>query len=123
MTLRTAQPQPAMDLNEVDDIPFDFSRDLVAGETITSVAITCAPIQGADADSQDMVTGTALIGTMTAAGVFTESASGGVVLQRFTAQKQDVTYGVRCVATLSSGRKLTAAGELPVLKLAAALGA
>ena len=43
MTLRTAQPQPAMDLNEVDDIPFDFTRDLVAGETITSVAITCAP--------------------------------------------------------------------------------
>lgn len=123
MTLRTAQPQPAMDLNEVDDIPFDFTRDLVAGETIASVAITCAPIQGADADSQDMVTGSALIGTMTMAGVFTESASGGVVLQRFTAQTQDVTYGVRCVATLSSGRKLTAAGELPVLKLAATLGA
>ena len=118
MTLRTAQPQPAMDLNEVDDIPFDFTRDLVAGETITSVAITCAPIQGADADSQDMVTGTALVGTMTAAGVFTESASGGVVLQRFTAQVRDVSYAVRCVVTLSSGRKLVAAGELPVVKLA-----
>ncbi len=123
MTLRTAQPQPAMDLNEVDDIPFDFTRDLVSGETIQSVAITCAPILGADANSQDMVTGTALIGTMTTAGVFTESASGGVVLQRFTAQTQDVIYGVRCVATLSSGRKLTAAGELPVLKLAAAVAA
>lgn len=121
MTLRTAQPQTAMDLNEVDDIPFDFTRDLVTGETINTVAVTCTAIQGTDADAQDMVTGTALIGTMTTAGVFTESASGGVVLQRFTAQKQDVTYGVRCVATLSSGRKLTAAGELPVLKLAGAL--
>lgn len=120
MTLRTAQPQPAMDLNEVDDIPFDFTRDLVPGETISSVAITCTAIQGTDANAQDMVTGSALIGTMTTAGVFTESSSGGVVLQRFTAQVRDVTYGVRCIATLSSGRKLTAAGELPVLKLAAA---
>jgi len=121
MTLRTAQPQTAMDLNEVDDIPFDFTRDLVTGETITSVAVTCTAIQGTDAAAQDMVTGTALIGTMTTAGVFTESASGGVVLQRFTAQQDGVTYGVRCVATLSSGRKLTAAGELPVLKLAGAI--
>lgn len=121
MTLRTAQPQTAMDLNEVDDIPFDFTRDLVTGETITSVAVTCTAIQGTDAAAQDMVTGTALIGTMTTAGVFTESASGGVVLQRFTAQHDGVTYGVRCVATLSSGRKLTAAGELPVLKLAGAI--
>lgn len=120
MTLRTAQPQTAMDLNEVDDIPFDFTRDLVAGETITSVAITCTAIQGTDASAQAMVTGSHLVGTMTAAGVFTESASGGVVLQRFTAQQENVMYGVRCVATLSSGRKLTAAGELPVLKLAAA---
>lgn len=121
MTLRTAQPQTAMDLNEVDDIPFDFTRDLVTGETITSVAVTCTAIQGTDEAAQDMLTGTALIGTMTTAGVFTESASGGVVLQRFTAQRDGVTYGVRCVATLSSGRKLTAAGELPVLKLAGAI--
>jgi hypothetical protein len=112
-----------MDLHEIDDIPFDFSRDLVPGETISSVSVTCEAIQGTDAAAQDMVTGTALIGTMTTAGVFTESASGGVVLQRFTAQEQGVTYGVRCVATLSSGRKLTAAGELPVLKLAAAVTA
>lgn len=120
MTLRTAQPQPAMDLAEIDDIPFDFTADMVIGETIASAAITCVAIQGEDGDAQDMVTGAYQVGTLTAAGVFTASASGGVVLQRFTAQQAGVTYGVRCVATLSSGRKLTAAGELPVLELAAA---
>lgn len=119
MTLRTAQPQPAMDLHEVDDIPFNFTADMVSGETITSAAITCAAISGADADAQDMVTGAHLVGTLSSAGVFTESAGGGVVLQRFTAQQAGVSYGIRCVVTLSSGRKLTAAGELPVVQLAA----
>lgn len=120
MTLRTAQPQPAMDLAEIDDIPFDFTADMVTGETITDADITCEAIQGDDSAAQTMVTGAHQVGTMTVAGVFTASSSGGVVLQRFTAQKAGVTYGVRCVATLSSGRKLTAAGELPVLELAAA---
>lgn len=117
MTLRTAQPQPAMDLEEVDDIPFNFTADMVPGETITDADIACTPISGDDNAAQDMVTGSHLVGTLSTAGVFAESASGGVVLQRFTAQKAGVTYGVRCVATLSSGRKLTAAGELPVLEL------
>lgn len=123
MTLRTAQPQPAMDLEEVDDIPFNFTSDMVPGETITGADISCVAINGTDNDAQTMVTGSHLVGTLSTAGVFTQSASGGVVLQRFTAQKAGVTYGVRCVATLSSGRKLTAAGELPVLELAAPPGA
>jgi len=117
MTLRTAQPQPAMDLQEVDDIPFDFTDDMVTGETISSAAITCEVITGTDSSPSSMVTGSALIGTITS-GVFAESASGKVVLQRFTAQQRDVSYAIRCVATLSSGRKLVAAGELPVVKLA-----
>lgn len=117
MTLRTAQPQPAMDLQEVDDIPFDFTDDIVTGETISGVAITCEVISGTDGAPSSMVTGSALIGTITS-GVFTEGASGKVVLQRFTAQVRDVSYAIRCVVTLSSGRKLVAAGELPVVKLA-----
>ena len=119
MTTRTAQPQPAMDLNEVDDIPFHFTADMVPGETITGTpAVTCEVITGTDATPQAMVTGSPQIGTLSSAGVFTPSAAGGVVLQRFTAQVRNVNYAVRCVATLSSGRKLTAAGELPVVKLA-----
>jgi len=118
MSLRTAQPQPAMDLGEVDDIPFNFTEDMVPGETISSAAITCETLTGTDGSPQSMVTGSPLIGTISTAGVFTESASGGVVLQRFTAQARDVSYAIRCIAILSSGRKLTAAGELPVVKLA-----
>jgi hypothetical protein len=117
MTLRTAQVQPAMDLSEVDDIPFDFTDDIVTGETITDAAITCEVMSGTDAAAQDMVTGSYLVGTITS-GVFTAGASGKVVLQRFTAQQRDVSYAIRCVVTLSSGRKLVAAGELPVVKLA-----
>lgn len=120
MTLRTAQTQPAMDLAEIDDIPFNFTADMVPGETITGANITCAAISGADENAQDMVTGAHLVGTLDTAGVFTESASGGVVLQRFTAQLAGVSYGIRCIVTLSSGRKLTAAGELPVVELASA---
>lgn len=119
MSLRTAKVQPALDVGEIDDIPFHFTQDMVTGETIVDAGITCEAINGIDANAQDMVTGSHLIGTITA-GVFTESAGGGVVLQRFTGQTRDVSYGIRCVATLSSGRKLTAAGELPVVKLAAA---
>lgn len=107
-----------MDLDEVDDIPFDFTADIVDGETISGTpVITCVAISGEDADAQDMVTGSPLIGDI-ADGVFTEAVDGTVVLQRFTAQVRDVVYAVRCVVTLSSGRKLTAAGELPVVKLA-----
>lgn len=119
MTLRTAQVQPALDVGEIDDIPFHFTADMVDGETIADADITCEAIEGEDADAQDMVTGAHLVGTIVS-GVFIESASGGVVLQRFTGQTRDVSYGVRCVVTLSSGRKLTAAGELPVVKLAGA---
>lgn len=119
MSLRTAQVQPALDVAEVDDIPFHFTDDMVAGETITAANITCEAVIGVDAAAQGMVTGSHLVGTITA-GVFTESAGGGVVLQRFTGQTRDVSYGIRCVATLSSGRKLVAAGELPVVKIGAA---
>lgn len=119
MTLRTAQVQSAMDLAEIDDIPFDFSADIITGETISGTpAVTCERISGAaDATPQNMVTGAPLVGDISG-GIFTTNASGKVVLQRFTAQVRDVNYAVRCVITLSSGRKLTAAGELPVLKLA-----
>lgn len=117
MTMRTAQVQPAMDLSEVDDIPFDFTDDIVTGETITDADITCEVISGTDGSPQGMVTGSYLVGTITA-GVFTAGAAGKVVLQRFTAQQRDVSYAIRCVVTLSSGRKLVAAGELPVVKLA-----
>lgn len=117
MTLRTAQVQPAMDLAEVDDIPFNFNDDIVTGETIVSADITCEVITGADATPQAMVTGSYLVGSISG-GVFTAGASGKVVLQRFTAQARDVSYAIRCVVTLSSGRKLVAAGELPVVKLA-----
>jgi len=117
MTFRNSQLLSAMDIEEVDDIPFNFTDDILTGETITDADITCEVITGTDASPQTMVTGTHLVGTITN-GVFTQGASGKVVLQRFTAQARNVSYAIRCVATLSSGRKLVAAGELPVVKLA-----
>lgn len=107
----------AMDVGEVDDISFDYTDDLATGETIASAVITCEWLEGdADASAQTMVTGAYQIGTIVGED-FTPSPSGPVVIQRITAQQANTAYDLRCIATFSTGRKITAAAILPVLKL------
>lgn len=115
---RHATHIPALDVAEIDDIPFDFRTDLQAGETIASVAIEVLWLSGdADATPGDLVVGSHAIGDLDASDVFTANASGGVVLQRFQGKQTGTEYTLRCKATTSAGRRLVAAGRLPVLTL------
>lgn len=120
MPLRTAPVQPALDVNEVDDILFDFSEDIVEGETILDGAdapvVTCTLLTGDDPDPAGMLVGDALVGDLDGS-VFTVSADGEGVVQRVAGQVADASYALSCVVTLSSGRKLAAACELLVVRL------
>lgn len=114
---RAAKYIDALDLEEIDDIPFDFNSDLRPAETITLAEVSALYVSGeADASPQLMVVGNSQIGTI-ADGVFTSEAAGRYVLQRFMGRQAGTVYDLRCVVTLSSGRQLTAAGRVPVVQL------
>ncbi len=80
---------------------FDFSSELVGGESIASASVTCTVISGTDASPGQVLNGSA-------------SISGSTVLQPFQGGISGVTYDLRCVATLSSSRVLVLAATLPV---------
>lgn len=101
---RITETLQAKDLQEVDDLSFDFTDALAAGETIASAVVTCEVQVGEDANPSAMLVSTA-------------SVQSPKVVQRLTGGVAEATYRIRCVATLSSGRKLTVAGLLPVLRL------
>ena len=114
-----------LDIGEIDDIPFDFGAHMDDSETILSVVITAeadplavdaVPV---DPAAQDMVSGPAAIGVIDDAGDFVSDPNGKVVLQRFDATQRiaRTVYCLRCVASLSSGRRLTAAGHIAVKRL------
>lgn len=114
---RQANRLDAMDVGEIDDIVFLYADDLATGETIASASVTCEYLEGdADPSPQSMITGAYQIGTI-AGEDFTPDPAGPVVIQRITAQQANTAYDLRCIATLSTGRKITAAAILPVLKL------
>jgi hypothetical protein len=120
MTDRRADELAAMDEAEVDDVPFDFTGHLLGGETITSAQIVVLWLRGTPDDSaQAMADGGPSIGVIDGDGLFVIDPAGAVVLQRFAATGRPVraVYSLRCTVTLSSGRKLTAAGHMAIRRL------
>ena len=81
---------------------FSFANEIVEGETITGTLITCSVLSGTDASPALVLNGAPTV-------------VGSSVLQPFHGGINGVTYLLRCVATLSSGRILVRSASLPVL--------
>jgi hypothetical protein len=104
LTIRTGQTLQAIDVDEVDVLTFEFAPGLDEGESIATVAVQCTVHSGTDASPQDLLVGLPQI-------------SGTDVLQQVQGNVSGVTYHLRCLATLNSGRVLVAAGYLPCVTL------
>jgi hypothetical protein len=100
MTQRFPDKDPAERLV----LRFDLSAELDAGETAVSavVSIGVATGGGADANAAAMLSG---VPTVLPSGMVLQMVQGGLV---------NVTYRVKAVLTLSSGRVLAMAAQLPV---------
>ena len=111
---------PVMDVEEVDDIPFDFTSGLIASDVIQAFVIEVDLERGTDDDPQSLAVGAAVLGRIVpTTREFVADAAGRVVLQRFSAAGRAPrnTYCLRCVAVLASGRQLVAAGHMRIRKL------
>lgn len=109
-----------MDILEEDDIVFDFRPDMRDDETITNKEIVVEVHRGqADPDANNMAVGPSMVGNINVDETFTPDPDGRYVIQRFSAADRLVSncYALRCNATLSSGRKLTATGIMAVIRL------
>jgi len=93
---RRSETLPALDVDEIDDIPFTFNG-LAVGETIVSasVEIEVQVREGVHATPNDIKLGA-------------HQTTGNVVVQRFQGQVVDVLYGLKCKAPTSAGRLLVA---------------
>lgn len=101
---RTGQTLQAIDVDEVDTLTFQFAAGLLDGESIVSADVQCTVHAGTDAAPSNLLVGPPQI-------------SGTDVLQLAQGNVTAVTYHLRCLATLSSGRVLVAAGYLPCVTL------
>lgn len=95
---------PVKDPAEKLTLSFDFTNALVASETITSAVISVSVKSGTDATPANFLDGA-------------NQVLGSAVLQNIKAGIDQVSYLVRCVATLSTGRVLVLAGVVPVRTL------
>ncbi len=92
---------PSKDPAEALIAAFVFANEINSGETISSVQTSCTTLYGTDASPGAVLNGLPTI-------------SGSSVLQPFHGGLDGVSYTLRCVATLSSGRILVRAATLPV---------
>lgn len=92
---------PEKDPQETLVAGFLYANELRPGETIASAEVSCTVLTGTDAAPESVLDGDPTI-------------SDAAVLQPFYAGVDGVTYTIRCVATLSSGRVLVRAATLPV---------
>ncbi|MEF8769398.1 phage fiber-tail adaptor protein [Candidatus Accumulibacter contiguus] len=92
---------PAKDPEEALVAEFSYANEIQEGETIVSVSVSCSVLAGADSNPAAVLNGTPTL-------------SGSSVLLPFHAGLDGVNYRLRCVATLSSGRILVRAANLPV---------
>ena len=102
---RRAERIEDKDISERDNIRFDFTLALATGETISSAIVTCEVADGTDATPSAMLSGVPTVASP-------------LVTQLVIAGTLNVSYYLRCVATLSTGRVLVATGLMRVLKLA-----
>lgn len=93
----------AIDVTEQVNLQFPFAAEIEAGETISGVELRFTVASGIDATPAQSLVGTPLIITSTAE-----------VLQQVKGRVGGVVYKSKCIATLSSGRKLTRTSLLPV---------
>ena len=92
----------ALRVDEQELLPFDFSGQLVAGETITSADVEIAVYSGEDANPAAVLASAA-------------SISGGVISQLVAAPLAGILYTLTCFATTSLGRLPAIQGVLAVL--------
>ena len=104
LIIRTGETLQAIDVDEIDVLTFEFEPGLADGESIAAATVACTVHSGTDAAPQDLLVGPPQV-------------SGTTVLQQVQGNVSGVTYHVRCLATLSSGRVLVAAGYLPCVTL------
>ena len=104
MSVRTGQTLQAIDLDEIDVLTFEFSPALLSGEAIQTASVACTVHSGTDATPAAVLVGL-------------HQVSGTTVLQQVQGNVSGVTYHLRCIATLNSGRALVAAGYLPCVTL------
>lgn len=117
---RDAVELAPLDAQEIDDVPFDFSKGMQPDETIDSVQIEVEVEEGDDLLAQQMATRSPVIGSRhPLTGAFTPSPTGRVVLQRFSALNRAPgnLYCLRCLVTLNSGRQLVCAAHIRVKRL------
>jgi hypothetical protein len=93
----------AIDINEQVNLRFPFATEMETGETISAVQIICTLTSGVDSTPTQSLVGVPQINALTFE-----------VLQQIKGRVAPVVYKVKCVATLSSGRKLARVGLLPV---------
>ena len=106
--VRAADTWLPLDVDELDFVAFDYADMLAAGESVASAAITCEVVDGTDTSPASRLSGSPQI-------------NGTEVRQAVVSPLRDVTYLIRCKATLTPGpRVLTIAGRLSVLKVGAA---
>jgi hypothetical protein len=107
-----------LDIAEIDDVPFDFSG-IAATETITGFQVQVMVDAGnPDVTPQLLADGLYAVGKIVD-GLFYLDAGGRIVLQRFKARGRGTIYGIRGIATLTSGRKVVASATVGVTKKAA----
>lgn len=103
---RRAERVGAKDLSERDNFRFDFTLALTSGETISSAVVTCEVADGTDASPSALLSGSPVVASPNV----TQLVIGGLV---------GVSYYIRCVATLSSGRVLASTALVNIVRLSA----
>lgn len=95
---------PELDAKDPEEklvITFDFTRDLDAGETISSPTVTIAVAVGTDPSPNSVLSGVPTAGV-------------GVVTQVITGGRDEVDYRIQCKVNTSGSRILVLAAILPV---------
>lgn len=98
-------PLTPFDVNEVDDIPFRFGREMLSGEAIADVAVDCRSVGAVD-DPTPM-----------ARVAVPHQVVGTDVLQRFVPALEGTRYVLRVEATMTSGRVFVGAALIAVVRL------
>jgi hypothetical protein len=90
------------DPNSTEFFSFNYGSDArLVGDSIVSAVVTNSVIQGADADSDDMLIGPVIV-------------SGSTIYQMVTAGLAGRIYKLLCYATTTNGQVLDASGEFLV---------
>ena len=102
--MRYAELLDNKDPSEIDTLTFDFADMLNSGETVSTVVMSVSDLEKVDGTPSTFLSGSASITSP----FVTQTITGGV---------EGAMYLVKCLATLSTGRKLMLAARVPVRAL------